>query len=89
MPVDVPAASPPNAQLLTPLAKDTGLVTFGVCQHNPRLITLANINTLRAMSHQPSHLGVLVIPVPLPRSSAELRNHPLSERDRLIRAAWA
>jgi hypothetical protein len=47
--------------LLTPLAKDTELVAFGVCQYNPRLITLANINTLCAMSHQTSHLGVLVI----------------------------
>jgi hypothetical protein len=54
-------ADGPNAQLLTPLAKDTELVTFGVCQYNPRLITLANINTLCAMSHQTSHLGVLVI----------------------------
>lgn len=43
------------------MAEDTELVTFGVGQHNPRLITLANINTLRAMSHQTSHLGVLVI----------------------------
>lgn len=43
------------------MAKDTELVTFGVGQYNPRLITLANINTLCAMSHQTSHLGVLVI----------------------------
>jgi hypothetical protein len=50
-----------NGHLLTLLAKDTELVTFGVCQYNPRLITLANINTLCAMSHQTSHLGVLVI----------------------------
>jgi hypothetical protein len=46
---------------LTSLAEDTELVTFGVCQYNPRLITLANINMLCAMSHQTSHLGVLVI----------------------------
>ena len=46
---------------MTSLAKDTELVTFGVCQYNPRLITLANINTLCAMSQQTSHLGVLVI----------------------------
>jgi hypothetical protein len=48
-------------QLLTWLAKDAELVTFWVCQYNPRLITLANINTLCAMSRQPSHLDVLVI----------------------------
>ena len=47
--------------LLTSLPKDAELVTFWVCQYNPRLITLANINTLCAMSHQTSHLGVLVI----------------------------
>ncbi len=46
---------------MTSLAKDTELVTFGVCQYNPRLITLANINTLCAVSHKTSHLGVLVI----------------------------
>ncbi len=43
------------------LAKDTELVTFGVCQYNPQLITLANIDVPCAMSHQTSHLGVLVI----------------------------
>ena len=48
-------------QLLTSLAKDAELVTFRVCQDNPGLITLANVNTLCAMSHQTSHLGVLVI----------------------------
>ena len=41
--------------------KDAELVAFGVCQDNPRCITLANINTLGAMSHQASHLGVLVV----------------------------
>lgn len=51
----------PDVQLLTPLAKDTELVTLGVGQYNPRLITLANINTLCAMSHQTIHLGVLII----------------------------
>ena len=44
-----------------PLAKDTELVAFGVGQDNPRLLTLANIDTLCAVSHQASHLGVLVI----------------------------
>lgn len=53
--------APRASHLLTSLAKDTELITFGVCQYNPRLITLANISTLRAMSHQTSHLGVLVI----------------------------
>lgn len=48
-------------QPLASAAKDAELITFGVCQYNPRLITLANINTLCAMSHQASHLGVLVI----------------------------
>jgi hypothetical protein len=56
-----PERNAPNAQLLTPLAKYTELITFGVGQHNPRLSTLANINMPCAMSHQPSHLGVLVI----------------------------
>ena len=50
-----------SSPLLTSLAKDTELVTFGVRQYNPRLIALPNINTLCAMSHQPSHLGLLVI----------------------------
>jgi hypothetical protein len=44
-----------------PLAKDTELVTFGIFQYNPRLITLANINMLCAVSHKTSYLGVLVI----------------------------
>ena len=47
--------------LLASAAKDAELVTFRICQYNPRLITLANINTLCAMSHQTSHLGALVI----------------------------
>ena len=44
-----------------PSAKYTELVTFGVCHDNPRLVTLANVDTLRAMSLKASHLGVLVI----------------------------
>ena len=47
--------------LLTSLAKDAELVAFWVCQDNPRRLTLADIHTLCAMSHQTSHLGVLVI----------------------------
>ncbi len=47
--------------LLTPLAKDTELVTFGVCQDNPGLVTLADINPLCTMGHQSNHLGILVI----------------------------
>ena len=46
---------------LMPLAKDAELVAFGVCHDNPRLVTLANVDTLRAMSLKASHLGVLVI----------------------------
>jgi hypothetical protein len=42
-------------------AKDTELVAFGVCHDNPRLVTLANVDTLCAMSLKASHLGVLVI----------------------------
>lgn len=44
-----------------PLAEDTELVAFGVGHDNPRLVTLANVDTLRAMSLKASHLGVLVI----------------------------
>ena len=43
------------------MAEDTELVTFWVGQYNPRLITLADINMLCAMSDQTSNLGVLVI----------------------------
>lgn len=46
---------------LMPLAKDAELVAFGVCHDNPRLVTLANVDTLRAMSLKASHLSVLVI----------------------------
>ena len=46
---------------MTRRGKDAELVTFWVCQYNPRSITLANVKTLCAMSHQTSHLGVLVI----------------------------
>ena len=44
-----------------PSAEDTELVAFGVRHDNPRLVTLANVDTLRAMSLKASHLGVLVI----------------------------
>lgn len=53
--------SGPRQQLLTSAAKDAELVTFWVCQYDPRLITLTNINTLCAMGYQTSHLSVLVI----------------------------
>jgi hypothetical protein len=48
-------------QLLTSLAEDAELVAFRVCQDDPRLITLADVDALCAMSHQTSHLGILVI----------------------------
>jgi hypothetical protein len=51
-----------------PWAKDTELVAFGVCHDNPRLVTLADVDTLRAMSLKASHLGVLVI-----RSEVEMQ----------------
>ena len=38
-------------------SEDAELVAFRVCQDNPRLITLANVHTLCAMSHETSHLG--------------------------------
>jgi hypothetical protein len=44
-----------------PLTKHTELVAFGVCHDNPRLVTLADVDTLRAMSLKASHFGVLVI----------------------------
>ena len=44
-----------------PSAEDTELVAFGVRHDNPRLVALANVDTLRAMSLKASHLGVLVI----------------------------
>jgi hypothetical protein len=44
-----------------PPPKDTELVAFGVCHDNPRLVTLANVDTPCAMSLKASHLGVLVI----------------------------
>jgi hypothetical protein len=47
--------------LLMPPPKDTELVAFGVCHDNPRLVTLANVDTPCAMSLKASHLGVLVI----------------------------
>ena len=51
----------PQGFSLMPLAKDAELVAFGVCHDNPRLVTLANVDTLRAKSLKASHLGVLVI----------------------------
>src|SRR5215510_2365281 len=44
-----------------PPAQDTELIAFGVCHDNPRLVTLANVDTLRAMSLEASHFGILVI----------------------------
>jgi len=41
--------------------KDAELVAFGICQDNPRCITLTDVNTLCAMSDETSHLGVLVV----------------------------
>jgi hypothetical protein len=54
---------PQGAQrfLLAPSAKDTELIAFGICHDNPRSATLADVDTLRAMSLKASHLGVLVI----------------------------
>ena len=43
------------------LAKDAELVAFGVGQHDPRSIPLADVHTPCAMRDQPRHLGVLVI----------------------------
>lgn len=51
----------PRRALLTPLSKDAELVAFGICQYDPRRIGLADVNTLRAMSNQTSHLSVLVV----------------------------
>lgn len=65
-----------------PLAEDTELVAFWVCHDNPRLVTLANVDALRAMSLKASHLGVLVI-----RSEVEmqpvLNGLALTEPDRV------
>ena len=47
---------------LTPSwAKDAELVAFGVGQHDPGSIPLADVHPPCAMSDQPGHLGVLVI----------------------------
>ena len=46
---------------MTSLTENTELIAFGVCQYNPRLLALANVDTLSAVSDQSSHLGVLVI----------------------------
>lgn len=72
-------ASPPGSktrhhsgsrqQLPTSAAKNAELVTFWVCQYDPRLFTLTNINTLCAMGYQTSHLSVLVI-----RSEVEMQS---------------
>jgi hypothetical protein len=43
------------------LAKNAELVAFGVGQHDPGSIPLADVHPPCAMSDQPSHLGVLVI----------------------------
>lgn len=43
------------------LAKDAEFVAFGIGQHYPRSIPLADVHTPCAMSDQTSHLGVLVI----------------------------
>ena len=43
---------------LMALAKDTELIAFGVCHDNPRLVTLANVDTLRAMSLKACSLSV-------------------------------
>ena len=58
-----------TASLVRSLAQDAELVAFRVCQHNPGLISLSDINTLRAMRNQPSHLGGLVI-----RSEVEMQS---------------
>jgi hypothetical protein len=58
--VTVPG-TPRASALLTPLSKDAELVAFGICQHDPRRIGLADVNTLRAMSNQTSHLSGLVV----------------------------
>lgn len=47
--------------LMPSLAKDAELVAFGVGQHDPGTIPLADVYPPCAMSDQPSHLGVLVI----------------------------
>jgi hypothetical protein len=46
---------------LKPLPKDAELVAFGICRYDPRRVGLADVNTLRAMSDQTSHLSVLVV----------------------------
>jgi hypothetical protein len=43
------------------LAKDTELVALGVCHDDPRLLALADVDTLRAMGLEAGHLGGLVI----------------------------
>ena len=51
----------PLVPLMPSWAKDAELVAFGVGQHDPGSIPLADIHPPCAMSDQPSHLGVLVI----------------------------
>lgn len=41
---------------LLPLPKDTELIAFGVCRDNPRLLTLADVDALRAMRLKAGHL---------------------------------
>lgn len=51
----------PSFTSRTPWAEDTELVAFRVRHDNPRLFTLADVDTLRAMSLKASHLCVLII----------------------------
>src|SRR3954447_16564244 len=50
-----------TSQFMRSWAKNAELVAFGVGQHDPGSIPLADVHPPRAMSDQPSHLGVLVI----------------------------
>jgi hypothetical protein len=43
------------------MAKDAELVAFGVGQHDPRSIPLADVHAPRAVRDQTRHLGILVI----------------------------
>jgi hypothetical protein len=46
---------------MMPLSKDTELVAFGVCHDNPRLVSLANVDTRRPVNLKASHVGLLDI----------------------------
>ena len=50
-----------HTHLMPSLAKDAELVAFGVRQHDPRSIPLADVHAPCAVSDQTSHPGVLVI----------------------------